>query len=168
MEYRIRPVEPKDAPGLSAVRRMPGVFETILGNPGENPGKMEAMIAGLGADDYFFVAVTPDGQGGELVIGSVSLKVFANPRTRHAAGIGIMVHKDYQNRGIGRALLQEAVNLADNWLMLIRLELTVFTDNERAIHLYESMGFQREGIRRKAAVRNGSYMDELAMARIRE
>ena len=52
--------------------------------------------------------------------------------------------------------------------MLIRLELTVFTDNERAIHLYESMGFQREGIRRKAAVRNGVYMDELAMARIRE
>ena len=155
MEYRIRPVEPKDAPGLSAIRRMPGVFETILGNPGENPGKMETMIAGLGADDYFFVAVTPDGQGGELVIGSVSLKVFANPRTRHAAGIG-------------RALLQEAVNLADNWLMLIRLELTVFTDNERAIHLYESMGFQREGIRRKAAVRNGVYMDELAMARIRE
>ena len=64
MEYRIRPVEPKDAPGLSAIRRMPGVFETILGNPGENPGKMETMIAGLGADDYFFVAVTPDGQGG--------------------------------------------------------------------------------------------------------
>lgn len=53
MEYRIRPVEPKDAPGLSAIRRMPGVFETILGNPGENPGKMETMIAGLGADDYF-------------------------------------------------------------------------------------------------------------------
>ena len=79
-----------------------------------------------------------------------------------------MVHKDYQNRGIGRALLQEAVNLADNWLMLIRLELTVFTDNERAIHLYESMGFQREGIRRKAAVRNVFYMGEVAMARCRE
>lgn len=68
-------------------------------------------------------------------------------------------------------LMQKAkalIDLADNWLMLVRLELTVFADNERAVHLYESLGFEREGIRRKAAVRNGVYMDEIAMARIRE
>ena len=79
-----------------------------------------------------------------------------------------MVHRDFQNQGIGRAMLEKVLDLADNWLMLVRLELTVFADNERAVHLYESLGFEREGIRRKAAVRNGVYMDEIAMARIRE
>ena len=102
------------------------------------------------------------------MIGSISLKVNANPRTRHAAGIGLMVRRDFQNQGIGRAMLEKVLDLADNWLMLVRLELTVFADNERAVHLYESLGFEREGIRRKAAVRNGVYMDEIAMARIRE
>lgn len=168
MEYTIRPIDPRDARDISAMRRMPGVFETILGNPGENRKKTEDMIAGLGPNDFMFVAVTCDDAGAERVIGSISLKVFANPRTRHSAGIGLMVHRDFQNQGIGRAMLEKVLDLADNWLMLIRLELTVFVDNERAIHLYESLGFEREGIRRKAAVRNGVYMDEIAMARIRE
>lgn len=168
MEYTIRPIEPRDAGDINAMRRMPGVFETILGNPGENRKKTEDMIAGLGPNDFMFVAAACDDAGAERVIGSISLKVFSNPRTRHAAGIGLMVHRDFQNQGIGRAMLEKVLDLADNWLMLVRLELTVFADNGRAIHLYESMGFEREGIRRKAAVRNGIYMDEIAMARIRE
>ena len=168
MEYTIRPAEPRDAWDISALRRMPGVFETILGNPGESRKKTEDMLAGLGPNDFMFVAVACADAGGERVIGSISLKVNANPRTRHAAGIGLMVRRDFQNQGIGRAMLEKVLDLADNWLMLVRLELTVFADNERAVHLYESLGFEREGIRRKAAVRNGVYMDEIAMARIRE
>ena len=75
------------------------------------------------------------------------------------------IEAHFRKRGLpGKTVL----DLADNWLMLVRLELTVFADNERAVHLYESLGFEREGIRRKAAVRNGVYMDEIAMARIRE
>lgn len=52
-----------------------------------------------------------------------------------------MVRRDFQNQGIGRAMLEKVLDLADNWLMLVRLELTVFADNERAVHLYESLGF---------------------------
>jgi len=50
--------------------------------------------------------------------------------------------------------------------MLVRVELTVFTDNERAIHLYEKFGFVKEGVKRLAAIRNGKYEDVLMMARI--
>lgn len=71
------------------------------------------------------------------------LTVFANPRLRHSADIGIMVHKDYQNMGVGSALMERLLDLADNWLMLVRVELTVFADNERAIHLYEKFGFEK-------------------------
>ncbi|MEG0754433.1 MAG: GNAT family N-acetyltransferase, partial [Angelakisella sp.] len=81
-------------------------------------------------------------------------------------GIGIMVHKDYQNAGVGTALMKALLDVADNWLMLVRVELTVFADNERAIHLYEKLGFEKEGLRRMAAIRNGEYADEFAMARI--
>jgi putative acetyltransferase len=47
------------------------------------------------------------------------------------------------------------------------VELEVYTDNERAIGLYEKYGFDPEGIKRKNAVRNGRYADVLMMARIR-
>ncbi len=54
-------------------------------------------------------------------------------------------HDQWQGRGVGRALMEAAVDLADNWLSLTRLELTVFADNAPAIRLYERVGFEVEG-----------------------
>ena len=48
-----------------------------------------------------------------------------------------------------------------------RVELEVFSDNPRAIHLYEKMGFALEGCRRMAVVKNGRYVDEYVMSRTR-
>ena len=59
------------------------------------------------------------------------------------------------------------LDLADNWLMLVRVELEVFTDNVKAIHLYEKLGFEKEGCKRMTTVRNGRYVDEYVMARLR-
>lgn len=67
----------------------------------------------------------------------------------------------------GDALLNEILDLADHWLMLVRVELEVFSDNEGAIRLYESLGFQKEGLKRMATVRGGCYVDEYLMARLR-
>ncbi|MDZ7543846.1 GNAT family N-acetyltransferase, partial [Clostridium perfringens] len=73
---------------------------------------------------------------------------------------------DYQNMGVGTALMEALLDVADNWLMLIRVELTVFEDNKRAIHLYEKFGFEKEGLKRLASIRNGKYENEYLMARI--
>lgn len=67
----------------------------------------------------------------------------------------------------GDALLNEILDLADHWLMLVRVELEGFSDNEGAIRLYESLGFQKEGLKRMATVRGGRYVDEYLMARLR-
>ena len=56
---------------------------------------------------------------------------------------------------------------ADRWLGLRRIELTVWTDNAAAIALYERFGFEREGLHRAFALRDGEYVDALAMARLR-
>lgn len=88
-------------------------------------------------------------------------------RRSHAASLGMGVHDSYQRRGIGRALLGELVAIADNWMNIKRLELTVYTDNTGAIALYESFGFEREGLHRAFAFRDGSFVDAYAMARIR-
>ncbi len=161
--FTIRPVRPEDAEGLYALRRMPGVYENTLGYPSVRLEQAQAFLSGLGPNDHQFVAVTEDG----LVLGIAGLQVYANPRTRHAGSVGIYVHRDYQGQGVGTALLQTLLDLADNWLMLVRVELEVFTDNEGAIRLYERLGFEKEGLKRKTTVRNGAYVDEYVMARLR-
>lgn len=163
MNYIIRPTEPGDAAGTAALRRMPGVFENTLGLPSFRTVDSDAFVANLGPNDHHFVAVLEDG----TVIGAAGLHLGANPRMRHVGEVGVMVHTDYQNEGVGTALLKTLLDLADNWLMLVRVELAVFADNERAIRLYEKLGFEKEGLKRMTTVRDGKYADEYIMARLR-
>ncbi|NNM31356.1 MAG: GNAT family N-acetyltransferase, partial [Akkermansiaceae bacterium] len=73
-----------------------------------------------------------------------------------------------QGQGAGNALMAAAIDLADNWLRIVRLELTVFTDNEPAIALYRKWGFEIEGTHRKYGLRAGELVDTHAMARVQE
>ena len=52
--------------------------------------------------------------------------------------------------------MQAALDLADNWLNLTRLELEVYTDNEAAIQLYKKFGFTIEGTLAQYAFRMGN------------
>src|SRR5439155_24610069 len=89
-------------------------------------------------------------------------------RRSHVGGIGLCVHDDFHRRGIGSALLAALIDLADNWLGLRRLELTVYVDNAPAIALYRKYGFVIEGTRRQDAFRDGVYVDSHAMARLQD
>lgn len=167
MEFLIRPVEIGDAAGINALRRMPGVFENILGIPSERVKLNEDRLANLNGNTHEFVAVTKEGDGRETVIGAIGLTVYSNPRARHCAGLGMMVHRDFQGMGVGTKLMEAALDIADNWLMLVRVELSVFIDNEKAIGLYKKFGFSIEGTKKKAGIRNGIYVDEYVMARVK-
>lgn len=114
-----------------------------------------------------FIAIIADESGSDKVIGGAGLSVFANNRLRHSASIGIMVHSDYQGNGIGCKLMETLLDVSDNWLMLVRVELSVFIDNQKAIELYKKLGFEIEGTKRKAGTRGGQYIDEYIMARLR-
>ena len=78
----------------------------------------------------------------------------------------LFVRWDCQGQGIGTALLEAVLDLADNWLMLHRVELEVYADNGDAIRLYQRFGFETEGRKREAAVKAGDYVDMLVMARL--
>jgi ribosomal protein S18 acetylase RimI-like enzyme len=74
-----------------------------------------------------------------------------------------MVAESHRRRGIGRALLDQAVDWART-AGVRKLELHVFPWNEPAIHLYESYGFVREGLRAGHYLRDGQEVDAILMA----
>ena len=65
-----------------------------------------------------------------------------------------MVAASHRRRGVGRALLEQAVAWAES-AGVRKLELHVFPWNEPAIALYESFGFEREGLRKGHYLRDG-------------
>ncbi|MEA4882418.1 MAG: GNAT family N-acetyltransferase [Clostridia bacterium] len=162
MDYIIRPVRPEDAEAISEFRRLPKVMEYTYALPSERVRLMEEWLGSMGPDNHDFVAEA-DGRA----VGVAGVQV-ARGKRRHVGELGISVHDAYQGYGIGRALMETLLDLADNYLGLIRVELEVFADNTRAISLYESLGFELEGRKRKAVFRRGGYIDVLVMGRIRE
>jgi RimJ/RimL family protein N-acetyltransferase len=67
-------------------------------------------------------------------------RVKENSSKPSLGDLGVCVHDDFQRRGVGSALMAELIDVADNWLDLKRLELTVYVDNEPAIRLYQKVG----------------------------
>ncbi len=167
MKFSIRPIRQEDAEALNALRRQPETARTMLAIPSERIDRTESFIRNLDQSDHEFVAVTVLPRGSEKLIGIAGVSVNKNPRTNHCAVLGICVDKNYRGQGVGSALMERVLDIADNWLRLVRVELTVDFDNEIAIHLYEKYGFEREGLKRKACVRNGEYIDLVMMSRIR-
>lgn len=110
------------------------------------------------ADAAVFV-VEDDGR----IVGRLSLSRDPHPSSRHVADLGLMVAADHRRRGIGKALLEEAVRWAQA-SGIRKLELHVFPWNTPALRLYASFGFEREGLRKEHYARDGELVDAILMA----
>ena len=157
----IRAQEPGDLPDLTEAWNQPRAYARTLQLPYTSLDSRQKRAAATPPSVTRLVAVIE-----AKVIGAIGLERFENRRS-HAGYIGMAVHDAYAGRGAGTALMAAVIDLADNWLQLKRLELGVYADNARAIALYERFGFEREGLYRAYAWRDGEYVDSIAMARLR-
>ncbi len=161
---KIRRAEADDYPAVYEMFTSPDVFEGTMQLPYPSREYWRKRIGESSESVFTLVALD-----GDRLIGMLSIETFPNrPRRRHAGRIGISVHSEWQGKGVGTALMAAAVDLADNWLNLTRLELEVYADNKAAIHLYERFGFTYEGTLRQHAFRNGEYIDSNVMGRLKK
>ena len=161
-EILVRGVEADDWEDVAAIRESGNVVFGTLQLPYGSRDKIRDRLENPPADMIGLVAVV-----GGVVIGQLGLHLNTGRRA-HAAGLGMMVHADYQHRGVGTALMEAAVELAERWMGITRLELEVYTDNAAGIALYRKFGFEIEGTLREYALRDGQYVAAYLMARVRE
>jgi len=161
----LRRAVPDDAAAIVRLNSEPEVLANLLQVP---YGSVESMRAHLveqqqpGRNDLQLVAEI-DG----AVVASAGLHAPGSRlRRRHVMGLGIGVARAAQGRGVGKALMAALCDWADRWAHVTRIELNVFTDNERAIALYRGFGFRLEGTHRGYALRDGAYADVFSMARL--
>jgi L-phenylalanine/L-methionine N-acetyltransferase len=159
-ELVIRSARLSDCEGITELVNMPGYRAGTLRLPFHSLEETRRWFENSGPNALHIVAAI-----GDRIVGNAGLERLSGRRS-HVGHIGMGVRDDWQRRGIGTALLGALVDAADNWLGLLRLELTVYVDNESAIRLYEKFGFEREGVCRAYAFRNGRYEDTIAMARL--
>jgi L-phenylalanine/L-methionine N-acetyltransferase len=158
----IRSAEPEDAARIAALLGRPGVAEGLLQVPdAPNASRLEYHQK-VDPQACRLVAVA-----GEEIVGSAGLHVMgASLRRQHVRGLGLSVAAEWQGRGLGRQLLARLLDWADNWAGVLRVELNVHVDNDRAIALYRSMGFVEEGRHKAYSLKDGRYVDSFSMARM--
>ena len=91
------------------------------------------------------LATVMTSMNGERIIGRAVLTHNDRPSVRHRAEFGIAVHDDYQNQGIGTELTKFMLDIAERH-GLVKVTLEVFSENNKAIHVYEKCGFIKEGL----------------------
>jgi putative acetyltransferase len=160
----IRRATPDDAPAMARLMADPAVFGGLMQLPYPSEAQWRQRLGGAdnGGAELSLVAE----RGDELVASAGLHPAGAHVRRRHVAMLGIAVLPSAQGQGVGTALMQALCDYADGWAQVLRIELGVYTDNHRAIALYERFGFQIEGTHRAYALRDGVYIDSHTMARL--
>ncbi len=158
----IRRATPEDYPAFARIFLDKSVYSNTLQLPMTTQHLWQKRLAEAPSHVYILVA-EKDGE----VVGNLGLTLAINERRRHVAEFGMAVCEAAQGQGVGSALMGAMIDLADNWLNLHRLELTVYTDNAPAIALYRKFGFVIEGESVDYAFRNGNYVNVYHMARIK-
>lgn len=117
--------------------------------------KEEEWIAQYQNPEFFLVAEM-DGQ----VAGFLHFDRGKLISTQHQGTFGLSVEKNARGKGVGRKLALAMIDRCENQREIDIIRLTVFASNIRAIHLYESLGFQHEG-KLVGYIRKGSFRDDL-------
>jgi aminoglycoside 6'-N-acetyltransferase len=151
----LRPLRADDRPALVAVLSDPTVAEWW-----DSRGA-EVSAAELLADDptVTVFAIEVDGE----LAGSIQYAEELEPDYRHA-GIDVFMSSRFQGRGIGT----DAVRTVAHYLLEVRghhrLTIDPAAANDRAIHVYEKVGFKPVGVmRRYERGRDGTFHDGLLM-----
>ena len=161
----IRRASVRDAAPFARLMGHDEVYPALLQMPYPDEEMWRARLAEGSAPGKLDLPLVAELDG--AVVGSAGLHpVSMHARRRHACQLGMCVAPEVQGRGVGTALLQALCDYADGWIGALRLELTVYTDNERAIRLYRRFGFELEGTFRAFALRHGVLVDAHAMARL--
>lgn len=161
--YSIRHCEKKDIEQIRQIYAEPGNYSATLQSPFPSFELWETRLSSRDASSYDLVAVKD-----EEVLGHLGLHGTSNPRRRHAALIGMAVKTTARRQGVGSALMSAAIELAEQWQAISRIELSVFTDNQAAQALYAKHDFKQEGLAKNFAFRNGQLADVLMMARCKD
>ncbi|WP_372525577.1 GNAT family N-acetyltransferase [Piscinibacter sp.] len=165
MTITIRRATPNDAAAYARIMGDPAVFGGLMQLPYTDEEVWRTRLAESCAPGKSDLPLAAELNG--EVVGSAGLRpVSPALRRRHALMLGISVAREAQGRGVGSALMAAMCDYADRWIGALRIELTVYTDNEAALALYRKFGFVIEGTFRGYALRDGRYVDAYAMARL--
>ena len=140
---------PDDAAALSAyINVLADEGGDTIPNTRFSPEEERQFLEKAAKQDRAFFLLACDGPA---IVAVLDIWAGERPFNRHAGRLGMSVLSGYRRMGIGRRLLDMAIEETKTWPGFCRIELEAVPWNIPAIRLYESRGFVREGLKQKGA-----------------
>jgi RimJ/RimL family protein N-acetyltransferase len=163
---RIRPAAGDDAAALLPYWVQIGTESPYLTFGPEGPGTSEEeqrkFLEQVRGSDNGLALVAVDG---DVIVGCLTFSCSDRARMRHGGEFGVSILQAYWGLGIGRRLVEMLVAWAAEGSVVRKINLRVHADNERAIVLYQSLGFSTEGRLTRDSLVDGQFFDCLMMGR---
>jgi len=162
LDAQDKPLNDGEIRMLAEIELHPKVQEWDTGAPTKDIEEMYRLFKKFfeelpkNEDQIFLVA-----KAAKRVVGFVGIHRMS--RLPHIGQVGVIVHPDYQSRGIGTQLLMAAIESARN-KGFERLEADTLAHNKPMIKLVKKVGFKFEGVRKMRIKRSGKYLDEALFA----
>ncbi|MHA2406921.1 MAG: N-acetyltransferase family protein [Candidatus Ranarchaeia archaeon] len=99
---------------------------------------------------------------GDSPIGYCSVEQKEEEASSHVAIVGLLISKGFRNEGVGKELMKKAIEYSRD-IGFEKLCLSTFECNTKAVHLYETLGFRKVGLRKNQFKINVTYHNELMM-----
>ena len=169
-EAIIRSARSEDAPLLKDLREATAAETHFLARePEDGPFNLERMKGFLDSFEASKTDFMINAFLGDQIVGDLGVfMVRPHLKYMHRGYLGMSIRQKYTGMGLGSYMMSLAIEQA-KLNGFEQLELGVYSDNERARHLYEKSGFKEYGINPRAfKLLDGTYRDEIIMVNIFE
>lgn len=158
-KVRLTALSKDDLPAMSSWYEDAGFLRLFDATPAapKSQEQLETILAEQQKEkNLYLFAIRP--KNGSQLLGYAELDDFLWAHQNCWLGLGFGDRENW-GKGFGREAMELVLKFAFDELNLHRVQLTVFSYNDRAIALYERLGFQREGTYREFLHREGSWHD---------
>lgn len=160
-----RPVEEKDLENIRRTRNDVSTWMNLTDITMTDRHSQLEWFKGLSKQSkskrYYTVCT-----GKDKFVGLIRMDEF--DWTNKSVRVGCDVAKELRGKGYGKMVMEMVVKYGFDYLNMHRLWLLVLETNERAKHVYESVGFKEEGRYRESIFRDGKYYDYICMSVLKE
>ena len=145
--FKIRQASSSDLNKVYALYKKVATETTGLARSGDeiNDEYIQNFMKNASETGIEFIIDHPDNSN-QIIAEIHCYKLIPKAFSHILSDLTIAVDPDYQGKGLGKMIFTHLLNfITNNWSDIMRVELISMESNLKAISLYESLGFMREG-----------------------
>jgi RimJ/RimL family protein N-acetyltransferase len=162
LSVAIRPLLLQDVPFVHKVYNEPSVYhQAVLNSMDYTMEKLEPLVRSWLSDAKYLHFVIEGADGTPLGLS----QIFAIDRIHRTCEIGLLLLPHAQGKGIARIAHEHQVRVARDVLGIATMNAQIAAYNSHSLYVLQKLGFQQQGVRKRALFRDDEFHDIVQLSK---